>query len=211
MSLRVAVLISGAGTTLQSLIDRRDRGALPVELVAVVSSKPGAPGLERARKAAIPAHGLSRGAFGDETAFNDALHAILEPIAPDLVVLAGFLSRFQLRGRFVGRAINTHPALIPAFCGPGFYGMRVHRAVLETGVRVSGATVHYCDEEYDTGPVILQRAIPVLQSDTPDSLAARVMALERELLPEAISLHAEGRLRIQGRRVQILPPNPENG
>ncbi|MFQ5699728.1 MAG: phosphoribosylglycinamide formyltransferase [Myxococcota bacterium] len=211
MSLRIAVLISGAGTTLQSLIDHRERGVLPVELAAVVSSKPGAAGLERARKAGIPAHGLDRRAFRDESAFNDALHAILEPIAPDLVVLAGFLSRFELRGRFEGRAINTHPALIPAFCGPGFYGMRVHRAVLEKGVRVSGATVHYCDEEYDNGPIILQRAVPVLQSDTPESLAERVQAAERELLPEAIVLHAEGRLRIEGRRVRILPPPAREG
>jgi len=123
---------------------------------------------------------------------------------PELLVLAGFLSRIELRG-YNGRAMNTHPSLIPAFCGKGYYGERVHRAVLEYGAKVTGATIHYCDEQYDTGPVILQQAIDVREDDTPASLAARVAAVERELYPRAVQLHAQGRLRLEGRRVRIEP------
>ena len=119
-------------------------------------------------------------------------------------MLAGFLSRIELRG-YNGRAMNTHPALIPAFSGKGFYGERVHRAVLEFGAKVTGATIHYCDEQYDTGPIILQQAIDVREDDTPVSLAARVAEVEYELYPRAVQLHAQGKLRIEGRRVRILP------
>ena len=136
-------------------------------------------------------------------AFNDALHAELARYEVDLVALLGFLSLFELRGKFEGRTLNVHPALIPAFCGQGFYGARVHQAVLEAGVKVSGATVHFVDEEYDRGPIILQEAVPVLEGDTPESLAARVVAAERRLVPAAIGLFAEGRLRIGDGRTHI--------
>lgn len=204
MTLRIAVLLSGRGTTFERLVAERDAGRLDVEFTGVVSSKPEAQGLERARKHGIPAHVVARKEHRDEHAFNDALHAVLAANPPELLVLAGFLSKIELRG-YNGRAMNTHPALIPAFSGKGFYGDHVHRAVLEYGAKVTGATIHYCDEQYDTGPVILQRAIDVLEDDTPASLAERVAAVERELYPRAIQLHAEGRLVIEGRRVRIRP------
>lgn len=204
MALKVAVLLSGNGSTFESLVEARANGRLDVEFTAVVSSKPDAFGLERARQHGIPAHVVSRKEHRDERAFNDALHGVLAQDPPELLVLAGFLSKIELRG-YNGRAMNTHPALIPAFCGHGFYGERVHRAVLAYGAKVTGATIHYCDEQYDSGPIILQRAIDVREDDTPESLAKRVAEVERELYPQAIQLHAEGRLKIEGRRVRILP------
>jgi phosphoribosylglycinamide formyltransferase-1 len=204
MALRIAVLLSGEGTTFENLVDKRDKGLLDVEFACVVSSKLAAGGLERARRHGVPAFAVARAAHPDERAFNAELHRVLDAHAPELLVLAGFLSKIELRG-WNGRAMNTHPALIPAFSGHGFYGARVHRAVLEAGVKVTGATIHYCDEQYDTGPIILQRAIDVREDDTVESLAARVAEVERELYPRAISLHAQGRLRIEGRRVRVLP------
>ena len=201
--LRVAVLLSGEGTSLENLCERIDAGEVPAEVVLVIASKERAGGLARAERRGIPAVAVPRRAFADVRAFNDALHAELDKHAVDLVALLGFLSIFELRGRFEGRAINTHPALIPAFCGRGFYGRRVHEAVLAAGVKLSGATVHFCDDHYDSGPIILQEAVPVLDDDTPDTLAARVQAVERQLVPEAIRLFAEGRLAIEGRRVRI--------
>lgn len=202
---RLAVLVSGGGTTLQNLLDRVADGSLPAEIVVVVSSKPDAYALERARLASVPARVVARRDYPDVTSFNDALHAALEPFAPDLVILAGFLSLFQPRARYAGRVLNIHPALIPAFCGPGFYGRKVHEAVLASGVKLSGCTVHFADDEYDRGPIILQATVPVLDDDTPETLERRVRAAENELYPEAIRLWAEGRLRIEGRRVRILP------
>jgi len=204
VTLRVAVLLSGRGTIFERLVAERDAGRLDVDFTGVISSKPEAQGLERARKHGIPAHVVSRKEHRDERAFNDALHARLAERPPELLVLAGFLSKIELRG-YNGRAMNTHPALIPAFCGKGFYGERVHRAVLEYGAKVTGATIHYCDEQYDSGPVILQKAIDVREDDTPATLAERVAAVEYELYPRAVQLHAQGRLRIEGRRVHILP------
>jgi formyltetrahydrofolate-dependent phosphoribosylglycinamide formyltransferase len=202
---RLAVLLSGGGSTLQNLADRIAAGALPARIAVVVASRPDAYGLERARQATIPSRVVARKEYADVEHFNDALHAALEPFAVDLVVLGGFLSLFQPRARYSGRVMNIHPALIPAFCGTGFYGDKVHRAVIESGVRISGCTVHFADDQYDHGPIILQGTVPVLDDDTPETLAARVHALERELYPEAIRLWAENRLRIEGRRVRILP------
>ena len=197
--LRTAVLLSGSGTSLENLFEHIDRG-LPAEVCVVVSSKEGARGLERARRRGVPAVVVSRKRLRDVDAFNDALHAELARHDVDLVALLGFLSLFQSRGKWDGRVINVHPALIPAFCGPGFYGHRVHEAVLAKGAKVSGATVHFADDEYDHGPILLQEAVPVLGSATPDTLAARVKAAERRLVPEAIRLIAEGRVRIEGGR-----------
>ena len=201
--LRVAVLLSGSGTSLENLCAEIDAGRVPARVVCVIASKAGAGGLARATRRGIPAVAVPRKQHPDVDRFNDALHEALAPFAPDLVALLGFLSPFQLRGRYQGRALNVHPALVPAFSGRGFYGPRVHEAVLEAGVRVSGATVHFADEEYDQGPIVLQRAVPVLEGDTAHSLAARVQAAERRLVPEAVRLFAEGRLRIEGRRVRI--------
>ncbi len=203
--LRIAVLLSGEGTSLENLLERSARGELPGRVVLVLASKQGAGGLARASRRGIPAVAVPRKQFRDGKAFNDALHAELERHEPDLVLLLGFLSPFELRGRYEGRALNVHPALMPAFSGKGFYGTRVHEAVLAAGVKLSGATVHFVDEEYDHGPIVLQRAVKVLDDDTPASLAARVQAVERELVPEAVCLFAAGRLAIEGRRVRIRP------
>ena len=203
--LRIAVLLSGAGTSLENLLEQIDAGRLDAEVVLVIASKPRAGGLERAARRGIPAVAVPRRAHPDVEAFNDALHAELAKHAVDLVLLLGFLSPFRTRGRWNGRVINVHPALIPAFSGRGYYGHHVHEAVLEAGVKQTGATVHFADDEYDHGPIILQEAVPVRDDDTPDTLAARVQALERRLVPEAVRLFAEGRLVIEGRRVRIKP------
>jgi phosphoribosylglycinamide formyltransferase-1 len=201
--LRIGVLVSGEGTTFEALCEACDAGAVPGDVVALVASKEKAGGLARAERRGIPAVAIPRKSHPDVRDFNDRIHAALEKHGVDFVACLGFLSPFELRGRYDGRAINTHPALIPAFCGKGFYGTRVHEAVLASGVKISGATVHFCDDRYDTGPIILQEAVPVLDDDTPDSLAARVQAVERRLVPEAVRLFAEGRLAIDGRRVRV--------
>jgi len=201
--LRIAVLLSGSGTSLENLFEQIDAGRLDAEVVLVIASRAGAGGLERARRRGVPAHAVPRREHPDVTRFNDAIHALLAQHEVDLVALLGFLSPFQTRGRFDGRAINVHPALIPAFCGKGFYGRRVHEAVLEAGVKVSGATVHFVDDVYDHGAIILQEAVPVEDDDTPETLAARVQQAERRLVPEAIRLLAEGRLARKGRRVHV--------
>jgi formyltetrahydrofolate-dependent phosphoribosylglycinamide formyltransferase len=202
-TLRIAVLLSGSGTSLENLIERIAADEVPGEVAVVISSKSGARGLERARKRSIPAVAVPRREHPDVGKFNDAIHAVLDEYAVDLVAALGFLSPFETRGAFDGRAINVHPALIPAFCGKGFYGRRVHEAVLESGVKLTGATVHFIDAEYDCGPIILQEAVPVHDDDTPETLAERVQAAERRLVPEVIRLFAAGRLSIDGRRVRI--------
>lgn len=200
--LRIAVLLSGSGTSLENLLEHIDAG-LPAEVAVVLSSKEEAFGLERARRRGIPAIAVPRKRWPDIDAFNDALHEELDGHEFDLVALLGFLSLFQLRGRYDGRVINVHPALIPAFSGPGFYGTRVHEAVLAKGAKVTGATVHFTDDEYDQGPIVLQDSVPVLESDNPSTLAARVQALERRLVPEAIRAIAEGRVQIEAGRTRI--------
>ena len=200
---RVAVLLSGSGTTLQNLLDRIKAGRLAARIALVISSRGDAGGLERAQRAGIPAVAVPRKSFSDVDAFNDALHIELQRHDFDLIVLAGFLSPFQLRNRYAGRVMNLHPALIPAFCGKGFYGEKVHQAVIESGVKVTGCTVHFADEQYDHGPIILQGTVPVLDDDTPQTLAVRVHAVENELYPQAIGLWAQGRLEVRGRRVRI--------
>ena len=195
--LRVAVLLSGNGTSLENLLEHIESGDVPAEVAVVISSKANAYGLERARKHGIPAVLVARKDHASLDVFNDALHAALEPHDVDLVALLGFLSLFQLRGRYEGRALNVHPALIPAFSGSGFYGRRVYDAVLAAGVKVTGATVHFVDDEYDHGPILLQESVAVEAGDTPDSLAARVTAVERRLVPRAIRLIAERRVEIK--------------
>ena len=207
--LRVAVLLSGNGTSLENLFDQIDAG-LPAEVVCVLSSKKTAFGLERAEQRGVPAVAVPRRQYPDVTAFNDALHEVLARFEPDLVCLLGFLSPFELRGRYEGRALNVHPALIPAFSGKGFYGQHVHEAVLEKGVKLTGVTVHFATEGYDEGPILLQATVPVLDEDTPDSLAARVQTLERELLPEAVRLIATGRVQIRDGRTWIAAEEPSH-
>lgn len=202
--LRIAVLLSGSGTSLENIFEHIDRG-LPAEVVCVVASKKSAFGLTRASKRGVPAIAVPRKNHPDVATFNDALHEALAPFDVDLICLLGFMSPFELRERYAERALNVHPALIPAFSGKGFYGHHVHEAVLERGVKWTGATVHFVSEGYDEGPILLQRTIAVLDDDTPDSLAERVQALERELVPEAIRLIASGRVRIEDGRTRIAP------
>jgi len=202
--INLAVLISGSGRSLQNLIDRIAAKRLDAKVSVVVSSRADAYGLERARNHNIPAAVVSSRRHRSFEALSAAIAAELDKYPVDLVVMAGFMCLFRLPEKFIGRAMNIHPALIPAFCGKGFYGHHVYEAVLKYGTKVSGCTVHFADNEYDHGPVILQRTVPVLDDDTPDTLAARVFEQELEAYPEAIQLFAEGRLKIEGRRVRTL-------
>ena len=185
------------------MIERIDAGRLPVEVALVVSSSPTAGGLRFAAEAGISAAVIQRKDFADQDSFSRAIFDRCRAANVDLVVMGGFLKRVTIPDDFANRVVNIHPALVPAFCGEGFYGRRVHEAVLEYGAKLSGCTVHFADNQYDHGPVILQRAVPVLDDDTPESLAARVFAAECEAYPEAIGLIAAGRVSLAGRRVRI--------
>jgi formyltetrahydrofolate-dependent phosphoribosylglycinamide formyltransferase len=204
----LAVLLSGAGTTLQNLIDHIEAGKLSASIVVVISSQPDACGLVRAKRHGLEAICIPWQAYRDAQGFHDEVNRTLDRYAPELIALAGFLRVFRYAPHYRGRVINIHPSLIPAFCGKGFYGLRVHQAALAYGVKVSGCTVHFADEEYDHGPIILQRVVPVLDDDTPECLAERVAIEERKAYPEAIQLFAEGRLQVQGRWVKILETAP---
>jgi formyltetrahydrofolate-dependent phosphoribosylglycinamide formyltransferase len=199
------MFLSGNGTTLQNLLDRIADGRLLAQIALVVSSRPGAFGLKRAERAGVPTAVVRRSDYSSCDEFSARLFDLCREAEADLVCLAGFLQLLTIPHDFRGRVLNIHPALIPAFCGKGFYGHRVHEAALAYGVKWSGCTVHFADNEYDHGPIILQRPVPVLDDDTPDTLAARVFEQESEAYPEAIRLYAEGRLLLEGRRVRILP------
>ena len=203
--LRIAVLLSGTGRSLDNLQREIDTGRLRANIAVVISSKPEAYGLVRAQAHGLDAVAVSRQAYPDLEAFNAAINVVLAPYNVGLVVLAGFLSLYQPPPKLAGKVMNIHPALLPAFGGKGFYGDRVHQAVLDAGVKVSGCTVHFADSRYDHGPIILQTAVPVLDDDTVPSLAARVFAAECEAYPRAIQWCADDRLRLQGRRVRVLP------
>ena len=203
--LPVAVLISGGGTTLRNLIEKIEAGQLDVRIVQVISSNSKAGGIEYAEKAGIPSAVVRRKAFDSQDQFSSAVFDHCRRAGARLVVLGGFLKRITVPEDFTNRVVNIHPALIPAFCGDGFYGHYVHAAVLEYGVKVSGCTVHFADNEYDHGPVIVQKAVPVLDDDTPETLAARVFQAECEAYPEALRLIAAGRVILDGRRVRIAP------
>jgi formyltetrahydrofolate-dependent phosphoribosylglycinamide formyltransferase len=206
MPTSLAVLLSGSGSTLQNLIDRIEAGTLDARVACVVSSRDGVLGLERAARHGIPTATVLRKAHPDTAAFSAAVwDAIGAHGGADLVALAGFMSLLCVPPAYHNRIMNVHPSLIPSFCGQGMYGHHVHEAVLRYGAKVSGATVHFVDEQYDNGPIILQEAVPVLEEDTPETLAARVQATEREIYPRAIQLFAEGRLRVHGRQVRVLP------
>jgi len=210
---QIAVLLSGNGTSLENLFEHMDRGDVPGEVAVVIASKEKAFGLERARQRGVPAIAVPRAKYKDIGSFNDALHEALEGYAVDLVALLGFLSLFELRGQYEGRVLNVHPALIPAFSGQGFYGQKVHEAVLASGVKITGATVHFVNEQYDRGPILAQEAVPVAENDSAQTLAARVQEAERRLVPRAIRWIAEGRVRIEdGRtRIQLPEKDPSQG
>ena len=202
---RIAVLISGGGTTLRNLIERIEAGTLDAEILLVVASTSKAGGLQFAEQAGIPSAVVRRKDFDSQDAFSAALFDRCRQAGVDLVVMGGFLKRVTIPDDFANRVINIHPALIPSFCGEGMYGHFVHEAVLDYGVKVSGCTVHFADNQYDHGPVILQKPVPVLDDDTPQTLAARVFEAECEAYPEALNLIAAGRLTVEGRRVRIAP------
>ncbi len=208
--IRLAVLLSGGGTTLQNLLDRIADGRLAARVVQVVSNRADAYGLERARAAGVPAAVVERKACGSREEFSARIFEQCRAAGAELVCLAGFLQLILVPDDFLGRVMNVHPALIPAFCGKGYYGRHVHEAVLAYGAKVSGCTVHFADNQYDHGPIILQRVVPVLDDDTADSLATRVHGQENEAYPEAIRLFTEGRLRIEGRRVLVSQPSRES-
>ncbi len=201
--LRIVVLISGGGTTLRNLIEKIAAGQISARIERVISSNAAARGLEFAQAAGIPTETTERRDFQSTEAFSEALFASCRAAGPDLVVMGGFLKLIVIPPDFENRVLNIHPALIPAFCGKGFYGARVHEAVLEYGAKLSGCTVHFVDNRYDHGPILLQRAVPVLDDDTPDSLAARVFATECVAYPDALNLIAAGRVRIEGRKVLV--------
>ena len=207
MTAKIAVLVSGGGTNLQALIDAQQRSELGGgEIAAVISSKEGAYALERARKAGIPGYVLPRKNFDSNRAMTLALVEKLKALDIDLVVLAGCMVIFteELVQAYPNAIMNVHPALIPSFCGQGFYGLHVHEAALAYGVKLSGATVHFVSAECDGGPIIAQKAVSVLPGDTPETLQKRIMEqAEWKLLPEAVRLFCEGRLRVEGRTVII--------
>ncbi|NLP12409.1 phosphoribosylglycinamide formyltransferase [bacterium] len=203
--LAVAVFVSGRGSNVQAIQDQIDRGELNAHIALMISSSANAGALEIARRHHIPAFTLTANQYADEAAYSQALLQLLADHAVELIVLAGYLKKVpgQIVRSYRHRMINIHPALLPSFGGQGLYGRHVHEAVLNYGCKVSGATVHLVDLEYDTGQPLLQRCVPVLEEDTPETLAARVLAVEHEILPEAIRLFAENRIQVQDGRVRI--------
>jgi len=189
MPLRLAILLSGSGRTLENLLDEIAAGRLAASVEVVVANRGDVRGDEVARRAGVPTHVLPKGSK-PLAAWSDEIFALCRAARADLVVMAGFLQLVEIPADFAGRVINIHPALLPAFGGQGFHGMHVHRAVLARGCTVSGCTVHLVDNEYDHGRILLQKTVPVLPDDTPESLAARVFAEECRALPEAITRFA---------------------
>jgi len=204
--LKVAVLLSGGGTTLENIFTHIDAGKLDAQVVCVVSSRRDAYGIVRAQNHGVPASVVARKDYGDSVTFSDAVWTEIRKFDVDLVVLAGFMSLLTIPPDFVNRVVNTHPALIPAFCGHGMYGHHVYEAVLAKGAKITGVTIHFADNLYDHGPIIAQESVSVLEDDTVDTLSARVQAKEREVYVKAIQLIAEGRVQVEGQRTRILPP-----
>ena len=204
---RIAVLVSGGGTNLQALIGARDRGELGGgELAAVISSKADAYALERAKNAGIPGYVVARKDYDSNRAMTQALVAKLKELGIDLVVLAGFMHILteEMVQAYPNAILNVHPSLIPSFCGAGYYGLHVHEKALAYGVKVTGATVHFVNEEPDGGPIVLQKAVDILPGDTPEVLQRRVMEqAEWHILPQAVALFCQGRLSVEGRIVTI--------
>lgn len=203
----IVVLVSGGGTNLQALLDAQARGEIiGGKITAVVSSTPNAFALERAAKANVAGYVVNHKDFENRESFTEALLQKLEDLNADLIVLAGFLYILSpaLIDRYENKIINIHPALIPSFCGDGFYGLKVHQKALEYGVKLTGATVHFVSAEADAGPIILQKAVAIEEDDTPETLQKRVMEqAEWKILPEAVSLFCQDKLTVDGRIVHI--------
>ena len=208
MSKRIAVLVSGGGTNLQALIDAQRRGEIiNGEIAAVIASKPGVYALERAAQAGIPHYVVARKDYPSSQAMTVALVEKLRELRIDLVVLAGFMTILtdEMVQAYPNAILNVHPALIPSFCGKGYYGLHVHEKALEYGVKLSGATVHFVSAECDAGPIVLQKAVEVLPGDTPETLQRRIMEkAEWKLLPQAVSLFCQDKLKVEGRLVRII-------
>ncbi|MBR2479264.1 MAG: phosphoribosylglycinamide formyltransferase [Clostridia bacterium] len=204
---KIAVLVSGGGTNLQALIDAQSRGELGQGRISlVIASKPGVYALERAAKAGIRATVIARGEYGDIADYSRALVDELKRSEIELVVLAGFLTIIdeQVYNAYPNKILNVHPALIPSFCGKGYYGLRVHEAALEKGVKVSGATVHIVTPECDAGPIVLQKAVEVRPDDTPETLQLRIMQeAEWKILPEAVRLFSDRKVTVKDNKVYI--------
>ncbi len=206
--MRLAFFASGGGSNVGAILDAIDAGQIDAEPVMLVTDRDGIGALDRAEARGLPSAVLAPRDFASEDAFADALLTHLADA--DAIALAGYLKKIPdaVVREFRHRILNVHPALLPAFGGPGMYGRRVHEAVIAHGCRVSGATVHVVDAEYDTGPIVLQEAVHVEPGDTPEALAARVLAVEHRIFPQALHLLAAGRLRVDGRRVHLLDPPP---
>ncbi|MCL2088694.1 MAG: phosphoribosylglycinamide formyltransferase [Oscillospiraceae bacterium] len=204
---KIVVLVSGGGTNLQALIDSISDGRINGRIVRVISSKPGVYALERAKSADIACSVVCRADYRSIEEYSDAIANEVENSGGDLVVMAGFLSILSqnFTRRFENAVINVHPSLVPAFCGAGYYGIKVHEAVLEYGAKITGATVHFVNEQCDGGPIILQKSIEVRHDDTPQSLQLRVMTeCEHPLLVQAVGLFCQGRIEICGRKTVIV-------
>ncbi|NLT11213.1 MAG: phosphoribosylglycinamide formyltransferase [Clostridiaceae bacterium] len=206
--MRIAVLVSGGGTNLQAIIDRIDDGLLSdVQIAVVVSSSRDAYAIERAENNGIPVACIIKREFPTQEAYDQAMLSAIQQSRADLIVLAGYLSLLSscVVNQYKNRIINIHPSLIPAFCGAGMYGIRPHEAALKRGVKISGATVHIVDSEYDEGPIIIQKAIDISPDDTPQTLQKRIMTdCEQVILPQAIQLFAQERVVVEGRVARII-------
>ena len=202
--LNLAILISGSGTTLQNIIDKANDKTLNANIQIVISSAPDTYGIKRAEQNNIPVAIVQRKGYNNSEIFSNTIIYEIEKYSVDLIILAGFLHLFKIPDKYTGKVMNIHPGLIPSFCGKGYYGHHVHEAVIESGVKVSGCTVHFVDNEYDCGPIIIQRVVQVHEDDSPETLAQRVFKEECIAYPEAINLFAEGRLKIEERKVRIL-------
>ena len=211
MSIRIAILVSGhgRGSNMAAIIDACQRGEIDGKVVLVIGTRDEAPALQRATEKGVSTEVVSPSKLGEEE-YARRLLQTLGDAQVDLVCLAGFMRLLPppVVHAYAGRVMNIHPALLPLFGGKGMYGEHVHRAVLESGMKVSGCTVHFVDEHYDTGPIIVQRCVPIEEEDTWETLAARVLAQEHQAYVQAVKLFAQGRLRVEGRRVRILPPAP---
>lgn len=207
LNLAVFVGTRGRGSNLFAIRDAAHQGRLNARIVLVVGSRNDAPAVTRARDAGLSTTVIDPKAFADADAYGAALQSALSVAGAEAIALAGYLRRLPapIVAAFRHRIVNIHPALLPSFGGKGMYGEHVHRAVLDYGVKVSGCTVHFVDEDYDTGPVIAQRVVPVEENDTPETLAARILPHEHAALVDALSLLADGRLRVEGRRVRVSP------
>ena len=209
--LRLAVFASGGGTNFQAILDAVERGTLPLTVALCLSNTPKAGALMRARRHGVSTAILDPCDFETEAAYVAKLMAVLDEHGVNFIVLAGYMRKIPAAvvEAFRGRMLNIHPALLPSFGGKGLYGRRVHEAVLAYGARWTGVTVHLVDEEYDTGPIVLQEPVPVLADDTPETLAERVLRIEHRLYPQALRLFAEGRVSVEGRIVRIEEETPE--